>query len=137
MPNQPSSRAPRADEVYIFASRGIYMSESVVITITRLGDTISLTTERPYAFTEHRSKRRLLSPAEWTEFRSALECTGFWSMSQSDDNIGLDGHTWSITGRSGEREHSLERWSPSGGPFFELGSLFAKLAGVGLTYDPP
>jgi hypothetical protein len=56
---------------------------------------------------------------------------------EGDDNFGLDGHTWSITGRSGERERSLERWSPSSGPFFEAGSLFTKLAGVELTYDPP
>jgi hypothetical protein len=39
--------------------------------------------------------------------------------------------------KSSEREHWSRRWSPSGGPFFELGSLFVKLAGVELTHEPP
>ncbi len=88
------------------------------------------------SFAKPRSSRHL-SSVEWMEFRSTLERTGFWGMSQRDDEIGLDGHTWSISGRCGEREHSLERWCPSEGPFYELGAVFTKLAGVELTYDPP
>jgi hypothetical protein len=55
VPSRRSARVPRADEVYIFASRGNYMSESVVITITRVGDTISLSTERAIRFPGARS----------------------------------------------------------------------------------
>jgi hypothetical protein len=133
---RPRRAAPFADEVYSFASRGIYPSESIVITITRAGDAITVTTERPRSVPAEHSTRHL-SPAEWTEFRSALERTGFWSMPERDDRIGLDGSRWSISGRCGEHEHSSTCWSPSEGPFFELGSLFVKLAGVELIYEPP
>jgi hypothetical protein len=81
--------------------------------------------------------RAPIPPADWAEFRSTLERTGFWSMPESYDRIGLDGSTWSIRGRCGEREHSSTCWSPTEGPFHELGSLFVKLAGVDLIYDPP
>ena len=134
MPKRRSSQAPRADEVYTFASRGLYLTERVVITIARTGDAIILTTD---SFANQPSSRHL-SSAEWMGFQSALERTGFWSMPEHDEDIGgLDGHTWSISGCCGEREHSSERWRPMSGPFFELGSLFVKLAGVELTYEPP
>jgi hypothetical protein len=136
MPGRRSPTASRADEVYTFASRGVYPSSSIVITVVRAGDRVTVTTEWPRAIPAEHSTRPL-SAAEWTEFRSALERTGFWCMSESDDNIGLDGFTWSISGRRGERERSLKRWCPSEGPFYELGAMFTKLAGVELTYDPP
>jgi hypothetical protein len=136
MPRRRSSPAPRADEVHSFASRDGYPSSAVVITVARAADKFTITTERPRAIPAEHSTRRL-SSAEWMQLQSALERTGFWSMLERDDGIGLDGHTWSISGRSGEREHSSMCWSPSEGPFFELGSLFVKLAGVELTYEPP
>jgi hypothetical protein len=133
---QPRRAAPFADEVYSFASRGVYPSSAVIITVTRAGDKFTVTTERPRAIPAEHSTRRL-SAEDWMEFQSALERTGFWSMPERYDRIGLDGITWTIRGRCSEREHSSEGWSPSGGPFFELGSLFVKLAGVELIYEPP
>jgi hypothetical protein len=136
MPKRRSSRASGADEVYSFASRDVYPSSAVVITIARTADKFTITTERPRAIPAEHSTRHL-SAAAWMEFQSALERAGFWTMPERDDRIGLDGFTWAIRGRCGEREHSSTCRSPSEGPFFELGSLFVKLAGVALTYEPP
>src|SRR3546814_6570927 len=56
-------------------------------------------------FSRHEA-RRVLSDEEWTSLAAAVAEAGFWSLPEADDDrLGLDGETWMIEGRQGDRRH--------------------------------
>jgi len=133
---QHRRRTARADEVYTFGYVGNSVWNAALITISRTGDTITLSTERRRAFPPMRSSRNL-SREEWTESQAIVERSCFWTMPEDAPQLGLDGTTWSISGRRCDQHHECSRWSPYEGPFYELGCLFVRFAGVELENDPP
>lgn len=64
----------------------------------------------------------------------ALARADFWSLSEEDGHLGLDGETWDFEGMSGSRRHRISRWCPEDDAIVELGWLFLHLAWRGVGY---
>src|SRR3546814_7584287 len=78
-------------------------------------------------FSRHEA-RRVLSAEEWTSLAAAVAEAGFWSLPEADDDrLGLDGETWMIEGRQGDRRHRIVRWCPTDEAVIRLGRLFLDL----------
>src|SRR5438477_7376415 len=53
-----------------------------------------------------------------TLFRSqALDRFSFWQAPTQEERSGADGARWILEGRSANRYHVVDRWSPPPGPF--------------------
>jgi hypothetical protein len=80
---------------------------------------------------------RLLTGKEWRSFVERIDAVGFWAFPERHERWGLDGETWCIDGRRGDRYHRSECWSPTRGAFFDLGMRLVALAGIVLPVDYP
>lgn len=124
-----------ADEVYQFEHRAC-MASCATIRISRRGDRIALLARVRAGFYPTTNLHKLLTMRDWKLLTAALERTSFWSMPERHERAGLDGHTWTIEGRTTNQNHRSECWVPSG-MFAELGCLFVRLADIELPQDQP
>lgn len=74
------------------------------------------------------SRSRPLTDAEWLTFTSLLERTCFWNLKSADESEGTDGSQWIIEGAKEGYYHIVDRHSPKGGDYRELGLYLLRLA---------
>jgi hypothetical protein len=74
---------------------------------------------------------RPLGNREREEVLAAIARANFWKLPTQDlEHRGHDGSEWLLEGRTGDRYHVVDRWSPEPGPFRELCLAFARLGEV-------
>jgi hypothetical protein len=91
---------------------------------------ILLPTDPAFAASVHLTDEpaRPLMPGEQRELIAAFERTEFWTMPTFKDAVGLDGASWVVEARLNGHYHVVDRWSPSPGPFRDLGLMFMRVA---------
>jgi len=121
-------RASDADEAYACTFRNELVFFGITtVCISRRGDQLHLTVD---SWSREKPEHRSLTPSEWDRLKTTLRRADFWWLPADEELRRLDGDTWTIAGRCGDRYHAASRWSPDHGPFRDLGLLFRLLAGV-------
>ena len=77
-----------------------------------------------------RRTNRILSSAEWQGVLRAASAADVWRAPSRDSISGLDGAEWVVETRTSRGYHLVARWSPTGGPYRELGLALLRLGGV-------
>ncbi len=71
------------------------------------------------------SEQKAMDVSAWQEFKNRLVRAGFWKMGWQDNRkIILDGASWILEGRDGDRYHFVERGSPRNGDAFRVTCLY-------------
>ena len=76
------------------------------------------------------SVQRVLRAREQREVERLLAELNIWELPESDGEHGLDGETWILEAKSGDRYHVIERWCPSLEALTALGAYLRVLARV-------
>lgn len=71
---------------------------------------------------------RVLPAEDQVDFALAVARADFWHLPTSIDRIGPDGAFWVLEGRRSDAYRVINRWSPTTGPFRDLGLHFLRLA---------
>jgi len=71
--------------------------------------------------------RKRLSEADWGRLQMALRRSRFWYQPTSGNMYGVHGEQWIVEGRRGDAYHIVDRWSPQGGAYRDLGVVFFDL----------
>jgi hypothetical protein len=144
------------DEVYRFHHSESFCFYSQFVTISRIGNSISLhyleisfsPTEKTIIYQDKKGRKnigpgcriekefsRKLAKKDWQMLEEYLEDADYWGLKPRNPRLGLDGSSWTIEGynrqpRYGTEQqiHRVYRWSPINS-FAELGRLFMKLSG--------
>jgi hypothetical protein len=66
---------------------------------------------------------------EWCRFIELLNASKFWSLPSQSDDLGNDGSEWILEGIRGHRYHSVERWTPQDGAYYDACSYLLQLSG--------
>lgn len=72
--------------------------------------------------------QRKLSQDEWDAFMRVLEYACYWEQPTEEDDAGLDGARWILEGFREGRYHSVDRWTPQRGSFYEVCLYMLKLS---------
>ena len=77
-----------------------------------------------------------LSVPQTAELVREIERSGFWTMPSTSPCTGCrDGATWTVKGENQGKRHTVARWSPSGGPFWHLGTSFIRASGLKVSHE--
>jgi hypothetical protein len=124
------ARYADAEEAYSLRIDPSFRGPTTVC-IARAGDRVTLTARsRARMFDPEREVHKPLSAKEWDARLWALHRADFWELPPWHPQLGLDGETWTIEGRQGDRYHSSSHWWPPAGPYRDLGRVFLDLAGL-------
>jgi hypothetical protein len=75
--------------------------------------------------------KKLIDEITWETFLKKLALAKFNRMSTvSKDIIGFDGAQWVLEGKTPTTYHVVDRWSPSGTPFFDCCNYLITLTGI-------
>ncbi len=72
------------------------------------------------------NKTLMLDAKQTTHFLERVESSNFWKLPAVLEDRGVDGAQWIIEGVRDGSYHLVDRWSPTGGEFRELGLYMAK-----------
>jgi hypothetical protein len=109
------------------------------VCISRRRRYISVVAIKQKVLREPERLERTLRETDWIILQKMVDAADFWALPEDEffNRAGLDGWTWTIEGRSGERYRSLSCWMPEDGAFFDLGNLLAEFGGFALPDDAP
>lgn len=57
-------------------------------------------------------RQKAISKSDWDEFLIRLNKMDFWNISTQQENFGTDGAQWILEGKTANRYHVTDRWSP-------------------------
>ena len=122
------------DEAYGLIHRGC--GGSVLrICVSKAPHDIRMTAFRERYFVPAETAERSLTEATWARLKQLVDSGRFWEMPERYDQSGLDGFEWRIEGQNRKGYHSSQCWSPSRGPFYELGMLLVEFSGLEIPHD--
>ena len=82
------------------------------------------------------NETKTIDKETWDKFYSYLEAADFWNLNTIEvDILGTDGSQWILEGVNNERYHVVDRWTPSGGSYYDCCDFLIGLTDLKIKKD--